>query len=175
MLFSDIELRVLATFARSRNLDPPSHLGETVQLLAFSGPLQDQFRDCLNYLENLSATHLQKQRDRSQVRGWVSYPLSALRETLVNALYHRSYESDHPDPIKIYLYPDRIEITSYPGPVPGIEPHHLTQGGQPRAVPARNRRIGEFFKELKLAEGRLTGLATNATLAESAARLLPTA
>ena len=29
---------------------------------------------------------------------------------------------------------------------------------QPRAVPARNRRIGEFLKELGLAEGRLTGL-----------------
>ncbi len=37
LLFSDIELRVLATFARSRNLDPPSQLGETVRLLARLG------------------------------------------------------------------------------------------------------------------------------------------
>ena len=36
-LFSDIELRVLAAFARSRKLDPPTHLGETVQLLARLG------------------------------------------------------------------------------------------------------------------------------------------
>ncbi len=133
--------------------------GDVLEERTFSGPLQDQFRECLNYLENLSATHLQKQRDHSQVRGWVSYPLPALRETLVNALYHRSYDEDQPEPIKVYLYPGRIEITSYPGPVPGIEPHHLTREGQPPAVPARNRRIGEFFKELKLAEGRLTGLA----------------
>ena len=28
LLFSDVELRVLATFARSRNLSPPQHLGE---------------------------------------------------------------------------------------------------------------------------------------------------
>lgn len=133
--------------------------GDVQEERTFTGPLQDQFRDCLNYLENLSATHLQKQRNRSQVRGWVSYPLPALRETLVNALYHRSYDLDQPEPIKVYLYPNRIEITSYPGPVPGIEPHHLTKDGSLRPVPARNRRIGEFFKELKLAEGRLTGLA----------------
>ena len=37
LLFSDIELRVLASFARSRKLDPPSQLGETVQLLARLG------------------------------------------------------------------------------------------------------------------------------------------
>ena len=133
--------------------------GDVLEERTFAGPLKDQFHDCLNHLENLSATHLEKQRDRSQVRGWVSYPLPALRETLANALYHRSYDVDQPEPSKVYLYPDRIEVTSYPGPVPGIEPEHLTRNGQLRPVPARNRRIGEFFKELRLAEGRMTGLA----------------
>lgn len=133
--------------------------GDVLEERTFSGPLQDQFRQCLNYLENLSATHLQKQGDRSQTRSWVSYPLPALQETLVNALYHRSYDTDQPEPTKVYVYPGRIEITSYPGPVPGIKPDHLTRDSRPPAVPARNSRIGEYFKELKLAEGRLTGLA----------------
>lgn len=133
--------------------------GDVQEERTFSGPLHDQYRDCLNYLEGLSTTHLEKQKHHSRVRGWVSYPLQALRETLVNALYHRSYDEDQPEPIKVYLYPGRIEITSYPGPVPGIEQHHLEKDGELRPVPARNRRIGEFFKELKLAEGRLTGLA----------------
>ncbi len=124
----------------------------------FGGALVDQLCDCLNYLENLSTYHLQKQRDRSQVRGWVSYPLPALRETLVNAVYHRSYDVDQPEPTKVYLYPNRVEVISYPGPVPGIEARHLTANAEARAVPARNRRIGEFLKELGLAEGRLTGL-----------------
>ena len=124
----------------------------------FGGALVDQLRDCLSYLENLSTYHLQKQRDRSQVRGWVSYPLPALRETLVNAVYHRGYDVDQPEPTKVHLYPNRVEVISYPGPVPGIESHHLVPNAQPRAVPARNRRIGEFLKELGLAEGRLTGL-----------------
>ena len=132
--------------------------GDVQEERIFGGGLVDQLRDCLNYLENLSAFHLQKQADRSQVRGWVSYPMQALRETLVNAVYHRSYDVDQPEPTKVYLFPDRIEVISYPGPVPGVEPGHLLPNAQVRAAPARNRRIGEFLKELKLAEGRLSGL-----------------
>ena len=124
----------------------------------FTGSLVDQIVDCQNYLENLSTYHLQKQPDRQRVRGWVSYPMAALRETLVNAVYHRGYDIDQPEPTKVYLFPSKIEVTSYPGPVPGIERHHLLPGAEPPAVPARNRRIGEFLKELRLAEGRLSGL-----------------
>ena len=132
--------------------------GDVQEERTFAGALVDQLRDCLKYLENLSTHHLQKQRDRSRVRGWVSYPLPALRETLVNALYHRGYDVDQPEPTKVYLYPSRIEVISYPGPAPGIEARHLLPKADVPPVPARNRRIGEFLKELGLAEGRLSGL-----------------
>ncbi|MCY4638534.1 MAG: putative DNA binding domain-containing protein [Acidobacteria bacterium] len=132
--------------------------GDVQEERVFGGALADQIRGCLNHLENLSTSHLQKQPDRSQVRGWVSYPLPALRETLVNAMYHRGYDVDQPEPTKVYLYPSRVEVISYPGPVPGIEHRHLVANAQVRAAPARNRRIGEFLKELGLAEGRLSGL-----------------
>ena len=124
----------------------------------FRGPLADQVRGCLSYFEGLSHAHLQKHRDRNQVRGWVNYPQLAFREALVNAVYHRAYRKDTVEPTKVYLYPDRVEIISYPGPVPGIEPHHLEGGSQIPPIPARNRRIGEFLKELDLAEGRFTGV-----------------
>ena len=132
--------------------------GDVQEERTFRGGLADQLHDCLNYLENLSTHHLQKQHDHSQARSWVSYPAPALRETLVNAVYHRGYDVDQPDPTKVHIFPDRIEITSYPGPVPGIEAPHLLPNAQAQAVPARNRRIGEFLKELRLAEGRLSGL-----------------
>ena len=132
--------------------------GDVQEERVFGGALVDQLRDCLNYLENFSAFHLQKQRHRSRIRGWVSYPLPALRETLVNAVYHRGYDVDQPEPTKVYLYPDRIDVISYPGPVAGIEARHLLPSAEVRPAPARNRRIGEFLKELGLAEGRLTGL-----------------
>ena len=132
--------------------------GDVQEEHTFRGGLADQLHDCLNYLENLSTHHLQKQHDQSQARSWVSYPIPALRETLVNAVYHRGYDVDQPDPTKVHIFPDRIEITSYPGPVPGIEAPHLLPNAPAHAVPARNRRIGEFLKELRLAEGRLSGL-----------------
>lgn len=132
--------------------------GNVQEERTFTGPLLDQVVDCLKYLENLSTHHLQKQRDRPRVRGWVSYPIPALREALVNAVYHRGYGPDQPDPTKVYLYPSRVVVTSYPGPVPGIDHYHLLAGATPPAVPARNRRIGEFLKDLGLAEGRLTGI-----------------
>ena len=123
----------------------------------FGGTLANQLRDCLDYLENLLTFHLNKQQ-HWQVRSWVNYPLPALRETLVNAVYHRSYDVDQPEPTKVFLYPDRIEVVSYPGPVAGIERKHLLPNADIPTVPARNRRIGEFLKKLRLAEGWHTGL-----------------
>lgn len=120
-------------------------------------PIHEQLRECLSYFDNLSVRQLEKLPGRPQTAGWVSYPSQALREALVNAVYHRSYES-MPEPIKVYLYPNRMEIISYPGPVRGIEKRHL-EGLEPLPpFQYRNRRIGEFLKELRLAEGRGTGL-----------------
>lgn len=120
-------------------------------------PIHEQLRETLAYLENISVRQIQKISNRSQAVHWVSYPSLALREALVNAVYHRSYEGI-PEPIKVYLYPDRMEIISYPGPVPGIELRHFDDPTSIPPVPARNRRIGEFLKELKLAEARGTGI-----------------
>ena len=132
--------------------------GDVQEERIFGGALVDQLRDCLGHLENLSTRHLQKQHDRSRVRGWVSYPMPALREALVNAVYHRGYEADQPEPTKVYLFPNRVEIISYPGPAPGIEARQLLPDAEVAPVPARNRRIGELLKELGLAEMRLSGL-----------------
>jgi ATP-dependent DNA helicase RecG len=132
--------------------------GNTIEEKAFNGPLHHQIRQCLTWLENLTTRHLQKQSDVPETKGWVSYPAPALREALVNAMYHRSYEADAVEPTKVYLYPDRVEVISYPGPVDGIELEHLRNEKPLPPVPARNRRIGEFLKELRLAEGRGTGV-----------------
>ncbi len=62
--------------------------------------------------------------------------------------------------MKVYIYPNRIEIVSHPGPLPGIEMKHLEGLAPFPHVPPRNRRIGELLKELRLAESRHTGLST---------------
>ena len=136
---------------------PADAAGDAIEEKHFRGGIQEQLKSALTYLENFAGYHLEKQNGSFHVKGWVSYPIPALREAVVNAVYHRSYEAV-PEPIKIYLYPDRIEIISYPGPIQGVKLEHLTQKARMPAVPARNRRIGEFLKELRLAEGRYTGL-----------------
>ena len=138
---------------------PADRAGDVQEERVFRGSLLDQARDCLAHLENLSVMHLQKQPDNIYARTWSAYPIAALREALMNAIYHRSYDIDQLEPIKIYIFPDRVEVISYPGPVAGIEPAHLLPGAKASyVVQARNRRIGELLKELELAEGRLSGL-----------------
>ena len=133
--------------------------GDVQEERVFGGSLLDQVSGCLAHLESLSVFHLQKQRSDIRAKTWVAYPMAALREALMNAVYHRSYDLDQPEPVKVYIFPSRIEVISYPGPVPGIQPAHLLPNAKVvRAAPARNRRIGEFLKELGLAEGRLSGL-----------------
>lgn len=131
--------------------------GSIVEERIFRGGIHEQLKNALAYLEGISSFHMMKQDDSFRVKGWVSYPIPALREALVNAVYHKGYE-DSVEPVKVYLYSDRIEIISYPGPVPGINMEHLEQRSPMPPVPARNRRIGEYLKELRLAEGRGTGL-----------------
>ena len=131
--------------------------GSVIEERIFTGGIHEQLRRALEYLEGISGTYTEKQPGAFLAKGWASWPIPALREALVNAVYHRGYDSI-PEPIKVYLYPDRVEIISYPGPVPGIEQKHLNQQKPIPPAPARNRRIGEFLKELRLAEGRSTGI-----------------
>lgn len=133
--------------------------GDVLAEHIFRGPLPVQLRNCLQYLEGLAHSHVQKQRDHHEARRWISYPLPALREALVNAMYHRGYRQNVMEPTKVCVYADRIEVISYPGPIPGLEPRHLAcPRRSPTPVSVRNPRVGEFLKSLGLAEGRRTGM-----------------
>ena len=52
-------------------------------------PIQEQLKECLAYLENLSVHQVEKSPHQTTAASWVSYPGPALREALVNAVYHR--------------------------------------------------------------------------------------
>ena len=71
-----------------------------------------------------------------------------------NAVYHRAY--DEREPIEVRVENDRIEIVSFPGPdrsvtIEGLKSYRVSNRRY------RNRRIGDFLKELHLTEGRNTG------------------
>ena len=79
---------------------------------------------------------------------------AAVEEALSNAVYHRAY--DEREPIEVRVEKDRIEIVSFPGPdrsvtIEGLKNYRVSNRRY------RNRRIGDFLKELHLTEGRNTG------------------
>lgn len=84
-----------------------------------------------------------------------NFPYSAIEEAIVNSVYHRSYEIR--EPIEVRITSDELTVVSFPGPDRSIKLADLQQG-KAIARRYRNRRIGEFLKELDLAEGRCTGI-----------------
>lgn len=122
----------------------------------FQGPIHQQVRDVLTYLKNvILKEYVRKVPDQAEAIRYFNYPYVALEESIVNAMYHRGY--DIREPVEIRIHPDRIEILSFPGPDRSIKQSDIAKG-KLVARRYRNRRIGEFFKELKMTEGRCTGI-----------------
>lgn len=122
----------------------------------FDGPIQMQANAVLNYLKNNIITEkIVKVRYKPQANRFFNFPFEAVEEAVINAYYHRSYE--HGSSIEINIRPDKIEILSFPGPLPPLDNESFKR----RIVVSRdyrNRRIGDFLKDLDLTEGRGTGI-----------------
>ncbi len=121
----------------------------------FKGPIHQQLRDALQFIRNTIITEkIVKHPDRAEADRFFNYPYAAIEEALSNAVYHRAY--DVREPIEVRIERDRIEIVSFPGP-----DRSVTQEGLKNYRVSnrryRNRRIGDFLKELHLTEGRNTG------------------
>nr|MCU0499067.1 putative DNA binding domain-containing protein [Anaerolineae bacterium] len=132
--------------------------GDTINTHILRGPLQEQVRQALNYLEGFSSTTIRKIPGQAQAQSVIVFPYDAMREAVVNAVCHRGYEGIHQQqPTLIRLYPDKMEIISYPGPLPSLTQTDFKPNSNP--IPQhRNRRISEFFQRLKLAELYGTGI-----------------
>ncbi|MPM74915.1 hypothetical protein SDC9_121904 [bioreactor metagenome] len=75
----------------------------------------------------------------------------------MNAFYHRDYQQR--EPIEIRIYPNSIIFINQGGPDRSIQLQAFNTG-LVRSRRYRNRRLGEFLKELELTEGRATGIPT---------------
>ncbi len=122
----------------------------------FRGPIHHMAREALDYIRRnyLNETVI-KHRDRAEATRVENFPYDAVEESVINAIYHRSYEER--EPVEVRIGVDEMIILSYPGPDRSVQLDQLRAG---RANPRRyrNRRIGEFLKELELTEGRCTGI-----------------
>jgi ATP-dependent DNA helicase RecG len=122
----------------------------------FKGPLSRITRDALDYIQRnyLHETVIKHSQQAEAQRVW-NFPFAALEEAVVNAVYHRSYEER--EPIEVRITGDELVVLSVPGPDRSIRLEDL-QAGRAVSRRYRNRRIGEFLKELELTEGRATGI-----------------
>lgn len=124
----------------------------------FTGTIQKQLIDVLSYLKtHIVKSKVIKYENKAESDTIFNYPYEAIEEALSNAVYHRNYELR--DPIEVRVLPDSIEIISYNGVDPSLKQSDFDKGII-RNRRYRNRRIGEFLKELNLTEGRGTGIPT---------------
>lgn len=87
-----------------------------------------------------------------------NYPYQAIEEAVVNAFYHRDYMSY--EPVTIEIEPDCINIMNFPGIDRSISDRTIAEGKRFVSRYYRNRRLGEFLKELDLSEGHSSGIPT---------------
>lgn len=121
----------------------------------FKGPIHQQLREALQFIKNTIITEkVVKHPDRAEADRFFNYPYAAVEEALSNAVYHRAY--DVREPIEVRIEHDRMEIVSFPGPDRSVTREGL-KNYRVSNRRYRNRRIGDFLKELHLTEGRNTG------------------
>lgn len=130
-----------------------------IELSPIKGPVPHMIRETLSYLKtNVIKERILKQEDDEHSKRFFNYPYQALEEAVVNALYHRDYTER--EPVEITIEPHQISILSYAGPDRSISMTSIKEAKFLRSRRYRNRRLGEFLKELELTEGRATGIPT---------------
>lgn len=143
-------------YARIEVVDKPDPTGIGMVEQTFRGPLDRQLRDALSYIRNyIIKEYVTKVPDSELAVRAFNWPYQAVEEALSNAVYHKSYQIG--EPITVTVTPEKMEIVSLPGPDWSISDENMEQGIL-ISRRYRNRRIGDFLKELDMVEGRNTGV-----------------
>ena len=130
-----------------------------IEVPKITGPVPKMIKETLSYLRtNVIKQKITKPTDREKSDKIFNYPYQAFEEAVVNALYHRDYQER--EPVEITVEPTHIDILSYAGPDRSISAEAIKAARKLKARRYRNRRLGDFLKELDLTEGRATGIPT---------------
>lgn len=137
---------------------PEGDAGAFYEQAPITGPITRQIERTLHFLKDkLVKEKVVKPAHKAESIRIYSYPYQAIEEIVVNAFYHRDYQLR--EPIEIRIYANSIIFINQGGPDRSIRLEAFNQG-QVRSRRYRNRRLGEFLKELELTEGRATGIPT---------------
>lgn len=150
--YSQVEI---VFFPEGREKNP----NNIIEAPTIKGTVPHMISSTLDYLRtNVIKERIIKVRDVQEPIKFFNYPYAALEESVANALYHRDYKLY--EPVEITIEPDRISILSYSGPDRSITQEAIKQAKSLRSRRYKNRRLGDFLKELGLTEGRATGIPT---------------
>ena len=158
ILFFNDHPEMFFPYSQIEVVNIPDPTGQGMEERIFTGPIDEQLQNALNYIKNnVIAEKIFKVPGQAEAIRVKNYSYEAIEEFLSNAIYHKSYQIH--EPITVRIEGDKIEITSIPGPDRSISDDDISKY-QMRTRRYRNRRIGDFLKELHLVEGRNTGIPT---------------
>ena len=137
-------------------IENPNNMIEVPKIV---GPVPEMIKQTLDYIRtNVIKKRIIKPKDKAESITFFNYPYQAIEEAVVNALYHRDYQER--EPVEITIEPKKISILSYAGPDRSISLDAIHKAEHLKSRRYRNRRLGDYLKELQLSEGRATGIPT---------------
>ena len=137
-------------------LNNPSNLYEGAVI---TGSVPQIIDRTLEYLKRMLVMQsIIKPNDDYRSRKFYTYPYQALEESVTNSLYHRDYQEW--EPVVITVEPNGITIQNVGGPDRSISAADISRCDILVSRRYRNRRLGEYLKELDMTEGRSTGIPT---------------
>ena len=110
----------------------------------FEGPVYEQLEEAYKYV--LAKINLGARIEGLYREDVYELPEQAIRETLVNAIVHRSYLQ--PSHIQVIVFDDRVEITSPGGLPPGLTVQRMKEGYSI----VRNEALANVFLYMQLFE-----------------------
>ena len=154
-MFFSLEPERFFPYAQIDVVEFPDDTGDRIREKTFRGPLHQQLREALLFIKNsIIQEQVIKVDGLAEARRFFNVPFAAVEDALSNAVYHKGY--DVREPIEVRVESDRMIIVSHPGADRSISQEGLREY-RVFSRRYRNRRIGEFLKEMHLTEGRNTG------------------
>jgi len=156
LLFFSNKAEVYIPYARIEIVRFFDDVGDRFEEKVLHGPIHIQLKEALDYLKNqVVMEKVTKVPYQAEAVRAFNYPYAALEEIMCNAVFHKSW--DDRNPIEVRINPDSIEVFNIEGPMPPLTKKDFMKE-RIASRNYRNRRIGDFLKELHLTEGRSTGI-----------------
>lgn len=116
----------------------------------FEGSLFKQLKECFSFIDRYNSTKSEFEGLRRIDKR--NYPMTAIRETLLNCIVHRDYS--YSGSTLISIFDDRIEFVTIGGLIKGISKDDMLLG----VSMLRNKNLAHVFYRLKLIEAFGTGI-----------------